>query len=189
MEKMFKFVLLISLGFLPDAVSSIRFLDLSIVGYLANSEKTGFVTGTFIDRAARKEGRCTHVTLFKCNPSADCSQSSSWQEACRLFAYPCQMTACGNSTPTQQECYCSTGHPTVIWFTVRPTMQYRLNAKLMEHNQELGQLDSNVFVANSDDPEHSRSKSLSGSNQLRFDLELVVASVLVASYLAKPICT
>ncbi|XP_059162630.1 uncharacterized protein LOC131946017 [Physella acuta] len=151
MEKMFKFALLICLGFLPDVVSSTGSLDLSIVGYEkectndSNCKNTGLVIGTFKDRAASKEGRCTHVTLLQCDPSADCRQSSSWQETCQLFAYPCQMSTCGNSSLNQHKCDCSTCHPTVIWFLATPTLAYRLTAKIMENNTELGQVVSNVF--------------------------------------------
>ncbi|XP_059162598.1 uncharacterized protein LOC131945983 [Physella acuta] len=155
MEKMFKFALLICLGFLPDVVSSTGSLDLSIVGYEkkwtndANCKNTGFVMGTFADRAAHEEGRCTHDTLFQSNSSADCSQSSSWQETCQLFGYPCQMSACGNSTRTQGKCSCSTGNPIMILSTTSPTLERHFNAELMEQSPQMGQVDTLLSVENS----------------------------------------
>ncbi|XP_059157354.1 uncharacterized protein LOC131941823 [Physella acuta] len=196
MEKMFKFVLLICLGFLPTPMHSTGSLEMSILGFEkeCNSDAickiTGYVFGTFEDKAERPESACTHVTLFQCESSADCSQSSSWQEKCQLFAYPCQMSTCGNGSRTEPKCYCSTGHHIKIWFPAVPTLNFRLTAKIMDNGQEIGQVVSNVFEAHDpDDPEHSQRQKLDGSNQLRFDLELVVASVLVASYLTKRICT
>ncbi|XP_059162614.1 uncharacterized protein LOC131945998 isoform X2 [Physella acuta] len=207
MEKMFKFVLLICLGFLPDGVLAIDSVVLSIDGYEKECEQpeckyTGFIIGSFEDRAVGEQGRCTYVTLSQCESGTDCQQDDQWQEVCAPFAYPCQMSACGNMERNYPQCYCSSEHPVKIWFSptkeqLEKNLTYRLGARVLENGEQVSAgFSKAIDYAEKPEgfvpivslgPEYSRRKFHNGSNQLRFDLTLVSAGVLLAVYRAKQI--